>query len=403
MDSAVMCKEMEGHPSPGRSSATETPEVSIVMPCLNEARTLPACIRKAKECMERNGVSFEIVIADNGSTDGSQRLAEELGARVAPVAEKGYGAALRGGIEASRGRYAIMGDSDDSYDFGALMPLIEKLREGHQLVLGNRFKGGIQPGAMPFLHQYLGNPALTLLARLLFRVPCGDVYCGLRGFDREACGRLELQSKGMEFALEMIIKATMMKYSITEVPTTLSPDGRGRAPHLKTWSDGRRSFKLYCLCQSHKLFFFPGLLMALLGAALGAWLLLSPAAGLGTLYLSASLAFAGASFLLGFQAMAFSVYARLITHSLKIIPHSKRFYTLLKHLRLEYGLLLGAAFMGTGAYWTVDAAARAGGAPVHLDSAPEIKLLFAAVMAFVFGVQIVLSSMYLSLLKSINR
>ena len=199
------------------------------MPCLNEAETLAVCIRKALGCLSENGISGEVIVADNGSTDGSQAIAEAEGARVVPVEAKGYGNALMGGIEAARGRYVIMGDADDSYDFSALGPFIEKLRKGNDLVMGNRFRGGIAPGAMPALHRYLGNPVLSGLGRLFFRCPVGDFHCGLRGFSRVAFGRMKLQTTGMEFASEMVVKATLLGLRIAEVPTTLSPDGRSRA------------------------------------------------------------------------------------------------------------------------------------------------------------------------------
>jgi glycosyltransferase involved in cell wall biosynthesis len=208
---------------------TDAPELSIVMPCLNEAETLATCIRKAKGFLERHGIDGEVIVADNGSTDGSRAIAGTLSARVVPVSERGYGAALQGGIAAARGRYVIMGDADDSYDFAELMPFVEKLREGYDLVMGNRFRGGIRPGAMPPLHRYLGNPVLTGIGRLLFRSPCGDFHCGLRGFRKQAIEQLHLQTTGMEFASEMVVKATLMGLRMTEVPTTLSPDGRAGA------------------------------------------------------------------------------------------------------------------------------------------------------------------------------
>ena len=222
------------------------PELSILMPCLNEARTLGACISKAQNFLKKNGVSGEVIVADNGSTDGSIEIAAELNARVVNVPVRGYGAALAAGIEAAKGKYVIMGDSDESYDFSALTPFIDKLRQGYDLVMGNRFSGGIAPGAMPPMHRYFGNPLLTALGRLFFSCKeSGDFYCGLRGFRKDAVQRLTLQSQGMEFALEMIIKAEMHGLRITEVPTTLSRDGRDRAPHLRRYRDGWRSLRFY--------------------------------------------------------------------------------------------------------------------------------------------------------------
>ncbi len=217
------------------------PELSIVMPCLNEARTVAGCIRKAQLFLKEHAITGEVIVADNCSTDGSVEIAESLKARVVTVSTRGYGAALAAGIEAAKGKYVIMGDSDESYDFSALSPFVEKLRAGYDLVMGNRFRGRIVPGAMPLLHRYFGNPFLTAIGRLFFSCKeCGDFYCGLRGFRKEAVRALQLQSRGMEFALEMIVKARMHDLRITEVPITLSPHGRDRAPHLRWYRDGWR-------------------------------------------------------------------------------------------------------------------------------------------------------------------
>ena len=247
------------------------------MPCLNEAETLASCIAKARSFLARSGIRGEVLVADNGSTDGSQALAAALGARVVDITERGYGSALKGGIRAARGRYVIMGDSDDSYDFSDLGLFVEKLREGYQLVMGNRFQGGIRPGAMPPLHRYFGNPILTILGRLFFSSPCGDFYCGLRGFERRAILSLDLQAPGMEFALEMVVKATINKLRIAEVPTTLSPDGSSRPPHLRSWRDGWRSLRFYLLFSPRWLFLYPGTAMFLGGVLVMTWLLLGAA------------------------------------------------------------------------------------------------------------------------------
>src|SRR6185369_16879777 len=244
--------------------------LTILMPCLNEARTLPACIKKAQAYLARAGISGEILIADNGSTDGSRDIAQALGARVVTVTARGYGNALRAGIVAARGAYVIMGDADDSYDFGELEPFLHQLEAGYDLVIGNRFAGGIEPGAMPALHRYLGNPVLSFLGRRLFAAPVHDLYCGLRGFRRDAILSLGLNAPGMEFALEMIVKASINRLSIAEVPTTLSPDGRDRRPHLRTFRDGCRSLRFYLLMCPRWLFLYPGALLAIVcGAASG--------------------------------------------------------------------------------------------------------------------------------------
>ena len=241
------------------------PELSIVMPCLNEAETLAICIEKAQNFLNRENIVGEILIADNGSTDGSQKIAKNLNATVINVDSKGYGSALRGGIEAANGDYVIMGDADDSYDFSNLMPYLSKLREGFDLVMGNRFKGGIEKGAMPFLHKYLGNPVLSFIGRLFFKTNIGDFHCGLRGFSKEAYYKMELKTTGMEFASEMIVKASLINLKIAEVPTVLSKDGRSRPPHLNTWRDGWRHLRFLVLYSPNWLFLIPGMLLMLFG------------------------------------------------------------------------------------------------------------------------------------------
>ncbi len=236
-------------------------ELTILMPCLNEAETLATCIDKAMLFLKRSGVSGEVLIADNGSSDGSPEIAGRHGARVVQVKEKGYGAALLGGIQAARGTYVIMADADDSYDFAHLDGFVAKLRQGCELVMGNRFLGGIKPGAMPPLHRYLGNPVLTGIGRLFFKSPSGDFHCGLRGFSKQAIDRLELQTTGMEFASEMVVKATLHGLRIAEVPTTLSPDGRSRPPHLRSWRDGWRHLRFLLIFSPRWLFLYPGLCM----------------------------------------------------------------------------------------------------------------------------------------------
>jgi hypothetical protein len=242
-------------------------ELTILMPCLNEAETVSACVSKAVGFLRRSGVEGEVLVADNGSTDGSQALAEAAGARVVGVMDRGYGAALMGGICAARGRYVIMGDADDSYDFESLDQMLAHLRGGDELVMGNRFKGGVAPGAMPFLHRYLGNPVLSFLGRLFFKIPVGDFHCGLRGFSREAILALGLKSPGMEFASEMVVKAALNGLKIAETPTTLKPDGRTRRPHLKTWTDGWRHLRFLLLHSPKFLFIYPGALLTVLGMA----------------------------------------------------------------------------------------------------------------------------------------
>src|SRR5690349_5248662 len=249
-----------------------TPELTVLMPCLNESETLATCIQKAWRYIRRSGISGEVVVADNGSTDGSQNIARRHDAIVVDVPAKGYGSALIAGIRAARGRFVIMGDSDDSYDFAELDPFVQKLRGGSELVMGNRFKGGIKKGAMPPLHRYLGNPVLTSIGRLFFNSPCGDFHCGLRGFSRDAILRLDLQSPGMEFASEMVVKATLRGLDIAEVPTTLSPDGRSRPPHLRSWRDGWRHLRFLLLFSPAWLFLYPGFALFAGGLLTMLWL-----------------------------------------------------------------------------------------------------------------------------------
>ena len=251
-------------------------ELTVVMPCLNEAETVATCVRKAIGFLAESGISGEVLVADNGSTDGSQRLATDAGARVVPISDKGYGNALMGGIVAARGKYVIMGDADDSYDFTNLMPFVNELRKGADLVMGNRFRGGIAPGAMPPLHKYLGNPVLSFIGRLFFRSKIGDFHCGLRGFSRDSVMALNLQATGMEFASEMVVKATLAGQRVTEVPTTLSKDGRSRPPHLRSWRDGWRHLRFLLLFSPRWLFLYPGLALLVVGSAVTTALYFSP-------------------------------------------------------------------------------------------------------------------------------
>lgn len=320
-------------------------ELTILMPCLNEAETLASCIWKARDYLQRAGIRGEVLIADNGSTDGSQAIAESLGARVVPVAQRGYGAALIAGIEAAEGRFVIMGDSDDSYDFSRLDGFVERLRGGADLVMGNRFRGGIAPGAMPPLHRYLGNPVLSFVGRVLYRTPVGDFHCGLRGFRRAAIQRLELTTPGMEFASEMVIRATLAGLNIAEVPTTLSPDGRSRPPHLRSWRDGWRHLKLLLTFAPFSLFLYPGLALLGLGAALFAPLMFGPLHLGGVSLDSGALIFAAAFIITGFQLVWFHALARLFAVRTNLLPTSPRFEALRARLSVDAACQAGAFFL----------------------------------------------------------
>src|SRR6185503_16780874 len=299
-----MFTEVQTTPSEIKFDGNST-ELSVLMPCLNEAETLATCIKKAQKALDDLQVNGEVVIADNGSTDGSPEIAASLGARVIHVAQKGYGSALLGGIKAARGKYIIMGDADDSYDFTNLGPFLEKLRAGYDLVMGNRFKGGIAPNAMPPLHKYLGNPVLTGIGRLFFRSPCGDFHCGLRGFSKAAIQRLDLRTTGMEFASETVVKASLHRLRITEVPTTLSVDGRNRRPHLHTWRDGWRHLRFLLLYSPRWLFLYPGASLFLSGVAGMMWLLPAPRhVGMVGLDIH-TLFYASLAVVVGFQLMMF--------------------------------------------------------------------------------------------------
>jgi hypothetical protein len=375
-------------------------ELSIVMPCLDEARTLETCIGKARGFLERHGVAGEVIVADNGSSDGSPALAQRLGARVVPVAQRGYGAALRAGIEAARGRYVVMGDSDDSYDFTALAPFLERLRAGDDLVVGNRFQGGIAPGAMPVLHRRLGNPVLSLLARVFFGTHIGDVYCGLRGMSHAAFDRLDQQSMGMEFALEMVVKASLQGMRVSEVPTTLSPDGRGRPPHLHTWRDGRRSLLLYLASMPRGLFLYPGLVLVAIGLALGAALVVRPLA-IGSVHLDVhTLLYCAAAVLLGTQLVAHSVVLRFLMVTARLLPPDPAFMRWLSRLKLEYGLAAGGTLVLVGlagaGYLVGVWRGRSFG---DLDPFSTMRVAIPSATAIALGLQVAFATLFLSLVK----
>jgi len=325
-------------------------ELTILMPCLDEVLTLPACVGKALRFLAVSGIEGEVLVADNGSTDGSAALARELGARVVEVSEKGYGAALSAGIHEARGRFVIMGDCDDSYDFLHLQPFVDKLREGFDLVMGNRFLGGISRGAMPFMHRFVGNPMLSALGRRIYdHSVCGDFYCGLRGFRKDAIQKLNIQSTGMEFALEMILKASLYELKITEVPTTLSPDGRKRKPHLNTYRDGWRSVRLYLLMSPRWTFGIPGLLLATAGVAA----LAASAFGLvPPTWASTAHVFATTATVLGYQGILLAVFAKFIAIESGLHPPATAFWMLQDRGTLERfvisGFFIAFACAGTG-------------------------------------------------------
>lgn len=324
-------------------------ELTILMPCLDEALTVESCIQKARAYLKRTGIAGEILVADNGSTDGSQSLAEAAGARVIQIERKGYGAALIGGIEAAKGRFVIMADADDSYDFTNLDGFVDRLRRGFKLVIGNRFKGGIMPGAMPLLNRYLGNPALSFIGRALFSSAVGDFHCGMRGFDRQAILELGLRSSGMEFASEMVVKASLANLSIAEVPTTLSPDGRQRSPHLRPWRDGWRHLRFMLLRSPQWLFLYPGLVLTVLGLV-GAVLLTikpRPITGVFTLDIDALLYFSVAA-IVGLQITFFGLFAIAIARKMQLRIAKGFPERLLRLASLEGAIVIGICLIGAG-------------------------------------------------------
>jgi glycosyltransferase involved in cell wall biosynthesis len=363
-------------------------ELTILMPCLNEAETLEACIVKAKSYLERAGIDGEVLISDNGSTDGSQAIAERLGARVVAAPQRGYGAALGAGIQAAKGRYIIMGDSDDSYDFSQLDLFVAALRQGSDLVMGNRFKGGIAKNAMPPLHRYLGNPVLSTVGRVLYRTPVGDFHCGLRGFSRAAILGLKLNTPGMEFASEMVIKATLLGLKITEVPTTLSPDGRSRPPHLRSWRDGWLHLKLLLTFAPYWLFYYPGLLLLGFGTATFTALMFGPVQIGGVTFDIASLILATALVLTGYQMVCFYALAKVFAVRFNLLPTSASFENMRAKISVDKACMLGGLFLLGSLIATISAVVFWGNAGFgSLDASIIARPAALAVVCASLGVQ----------------
>jgi glycosyltransferase involved in cell wall biosynthesis len=374
-------------------------EISVVMPCLNEAETIAICIKKASACCETLQVAFEIIIADNGSTDGSQALARELGARVIDVPAKGYGSALMGGIDAAQGTCIIMGDADDSYDFSNLAPFIEKLRMGYDLVMGNRFKGGIRAGAMPPLHKYLGNPVLTGIGKLLFKSPVGDFHCGLRGFRKDAIASLDLRTTGMEFASEMVVKATLQKLNITEVPTTLSPDGRSRPPHLRSWRDGWRHLRFMLLYSPRWLFFYPGIFLIAAGIVTGAWLLPGPRSFGGITLDVHTLLYAAMAIIIGYQSITFALFTKIFAIMEGLRPEDKTLNKLFEFITLETGLCISCVLIIAGCAGSLFALTYWGERSFgDIDPSQALRIVIPASTLLAIGFQTFLASFFLSIL-----
>lgn len=381
-----------------------TVELTILMPCLNEAETLAVCIEKAQGFLSRSGISGEVLVSDNGSTDGSQGIATSLGARVSNAPRRGYGAALINGIENARGRFIVMGDADDSYDFENLEPFVERLRGGADLVMGNRFKGGIAPGAMPPLHKYLGNPVLSGIGQLFFRPNIGDFHCGLRGFNAERIRQLDLQTTGMEFASEMVVKASLARYRIEEVPTTLKKDGRSRPPHLRSWHDGWRHLRFLLLFAPRWLFVYPGLVAFLLGAlAVGVL-------AFGSLQIGAvgfdvtTMVYASALCVIGYQSLLFFWLTKLFATQEGFLPASKRYRSVVARWSAERGLITGLALFLLGVVVGVIQVIRWGSLDFGpQDAAEVVRIAIPSSLGIILGFQTMMMSFFSGVLTIPRR
>lgn len=375
----------------------DTLELSIVLPCLNEERTVGICVGKAMNFLSGHGIHGEVVIADNGSSDRSVEIASELGAKVIHIEKKGYGSALQGGIEAAQGKYIIMADSDDSYDLENLMPFVEKLREGYELVMGNRFKGGIRKGAMPWHHRYIGNPVLSFIGRLFFHTPAKDFHCGLRGFAKEAAMRMNLQTTGMEFASEIVIKASILGMKVCEVPTTLSPDGRDRPPHLNSFRDGWRHLRFLLIYSPSWLFLYPGLILLVLGAMMSLVLFFGPVNIGFRLIDFHSFIVAGTIMVLAINMLSFAAITRVYAYRTGLLPSEPEFYPLFKYFNLEKGLTLGIALFTIGfiiGIWAIILSPNFNA--IGFDR--SVRLVFGGSLAMIIGGQTILTSFALSIL-----
>jgi hypothetical protein len=380
-----------------KSNESRSVELTILMPCLNEAETVATCVLKARSFLERTGIDGEVLVADNGSSDGSPELAEGAGARVVKISKKGYGNALIGGIDAATGRYVIMADADDSYDFSQLDAFVDGLRAGNTMVIGHRFRGGIQPGAMPLLHRYLGNPVLSFAGRLFFSSDIGDFHCGLRGVDREATLKLGLRAPGMEFASEMIVKATLAGWRIAEVPTVLSPDGRSRAPHLRSWRDGWRHLRFLLMMSPRWLMLYPGAALIGVGVAAEIAILHGPVVIGGVGFDIHTMLYAAGATILGVQLVLFSLLARTVGVLKNLLPMSRALSRFLSVFTLERGILLGASLGVAGfglAAYSVESWAHASLAA--LDPATMMRVAIPSVTLMLAGAEIIFASFLLA-------
>ena len=381
------------------AQVAESVELSVVLPCLNERETVGICVQKAIAAIEDAKIRGEVVVADNGSTDGSIELAQSAGARVVHVSQRGYGNALRGGIQAAHGAFVLMADSDDSYDFGHIPRFVEQLRNGSDLVMGNRFLGGIRNGAMPVLHRYLGNPVLTAIGRLFFGSPARDFHCGIRAFRRDSYDRMDIRSTGMEFASEMVVKASLLQMKVSEVPTTLSPDGRSHPPHLRTWHDGWRHLRFLLMYSPRWLFLYPGIASIIIGLATCIWLMPGPQRIGAVVFDFHTLAYGFGAILVGFQLLAFAVFTKVFAITEGLLPEDPRLNRMFEYIKLETGLLFGALFVALGIAGSVLALStwmHTSFGPITSDNL--LRLVMLSVFALILGPQIIFSSFFLSIL-----
>jgi Glycosyl transferase family 2 len=382
------------------ADAVESVELSVLLPCLNEAETIAICVQKATSFLLLNDIDGEVIVADNGSTDGSQSLAHAAGARVVDVPQRGYGSALMGGIAAARGQYIVIGDADDSYDLTNLMPFVEQLRDGADLVMGNRFQGGIEPGAMPRLHRYLGNPVLSFIGRLFFHTTIGDFHCGLRAFRRESVLRLGLQATGMELASEIVVKATLARQRVEEVPTTLSRDGRSGRPHLRSWRDGWRHLRFLLLFSPRWLFFYPGLAMIFVGTITGVAVLPGPLSIDGVKLDVDTLAGASALIIIGVQAVLFAIFTSVYASNEGFLPPSQAVRRLLRVWTLERGLALGTLLGLIGISGGIAAFVLWSGTTFgNLPYESALRVVLPSLTALILSCQVVLGTFFLSILS----
>lgn len=382
----------------------EAPQLSIILPCLNEAETLEKCIRDAQRAIAEVGLSGEVIVADNGSMDGSQAIAARLGAKVVEVHTRGYGSALRGGIDASQGGYVLFADADSSYDFSDAKRFVNELQDGYDLVVGNRFRGGIERNAMPWKHRYIGNPALSGIGRFLFGTPVRDFHCGLRAFTRAAYDRMELCTSGMEFASEMIVKASLIRLHITEVPTTLRPDGRSRPPHLRSWRDGWRHLRFLLLLSPQWLFLFPGILLFGLGFIVSLWLVISPIDVWGAQFDIHTLLVSGMSILLGIQLLISAMHVTRLSTLLGIRPRNRSQGTLRATFAIDRGILFGslAFVIGVSLLLSVSISWALSGFS-GLDPRTTMRQVIPSIVLATGGAQIVFGSFMIGFLNFVEE